>query len=268
MFDLVFLSRQNIEKFIGLKTVVLDNVITDNLLDRLISLPNLSSLIINQLDCELKGYIRCSSILCLPALKYCKVSYEGRVLFGSLSDTFNQSSPIEHLVINGKFNLNELPNLLSCVPHLRRLSIDCLCLFDRQRIKPFSTISDKLTHVSLKLERIKFNRFEPFITHLFHNLQVFRISTDNDEDYLDANRWERLILSNMILLRVFDIQHSYHAYDDSNQLIYDTRIKQFTSSFWTERQWYFAHQHHKVGNMNYGMFYSIQPYRYRKRNYF
>jgi hypothetical protein len=268
IIDLVFPSLENVQKFVGLKILILDNIISTDLLDCLISLPNLSSLIINQPDCKSYVDMNFHSIIRLPALKYCKISCEGRVLFDSPSDTSNESSPIEHLVINSKFDFNELPYLLSCVPHLRRLSIDCLYRNYDSRSRAFSKVSDKLTHVSLKLERIDFDRFEPLIINLFSSLQVLRISPSDDIAYLDAKRWEQLILSHMTHLRVFDIRYVHKARRDSSCLTQDALIKQFTSSFWVERRWFFAHRYRKVNRINDGIFYSIQPYRYRKRKRF
>jgi hypothetical protein len=172
---------------------------------------------------------------------------------------------MEDLVINNEFDLNELPKLLSCFPCLRRLSIDNLYFFRRFGIPTFSNVLNQLTHVSLKLKNIKFNQFEPFIINLFHHLHVFRISTDNDKEYLNADRWERLISSHMIYLRAFDIQHLYSIRDVNDQWVYDDLISQFTSSFWIERQWYFGYQHPEENRSQYGIFYSIQPYRYSEK---
>jgi hypothetical protein len=269
MVDSVFSSVENTENFIGLKTVILDNIISQDLFHRLTYLPNLSSLIINQTSgTAATEYIYCHSIVCLPTLKYCKIFCKEKISFESPSNTLNESNSMEHLVINNEFDLNEIPKLLSCFPRLHRLSFDDLFFFPRFGMQTSSKLLNILTHVSLKLKLIKFNRFEPFIIHLFHNLQVFRISTDNDKEYLNAKRWERLISSHMMYLRIFDIQHTYSVRDNNDQLTYEDSIKQFTSSFWVKRQWYFGYQHPEGNRPQYGIFYSIQPYRYSKRLFF
>ena len=81
------------------------------------------------------------------------------------------------------------------------------------------------------------------ITYILKNGEVLRISTSKDREYLNAQRWEQLILSSMTHLRIFDIQCLYQVRNETYQSKYNQLIKQFTSSFWTQRQWYFAHQH-------------------------
>lgn len=269
MFNLIFSSIENTEQFIELETLVIDNVISQDFLYRLISLPNLSSLIINQSDHTVTEHIYCHSIVRLPRLKYCKISCKAKISFESSLNTLNESNSMEHLIINNEFDLNQLSKLLSCFPCLHRLSIDSLYFFRRFGIPTFSNRLNQLTHVYLQLKNIKFDQFESFIIHLFHHLQVLQISTDNDKEYLNAVRWERVISFHMIHLRIFDIQHLYSVRDVNDQWIYDDLISQFTSLFWLERQWYFGYQHPEENRSQYGLFYSIQPYRYSEReNYF
>jgi hypothetical protein len=269
MFNDIFSSSENIKKFIGLKTVVLDNVLSLNHVNRLESLPNLSSLIINQSNHTKMIDINCQSILYLPTLKYCKLSFKGNILFELQSNTSNQLSTIEHLVIKGEFNIHELPYLLSCIPNLRRLSIDSLYRSYDWRVRTFSQLSNRLTHVSLKLKNIKFRLFELFLINYFRNIQVLRISTSDDDEYIDANKWEKLISSHLVNLRIFDIQHTNPFRSRNDHLEYDNRIKQFTTSFWINRQWYFACQYpERISRSNYNLFYSIKPYRYNETKFF
>ena len=51
----------------------------------------------------------------------------------------------------------------------------------------------------------------------------------HDITYLDANRWEQIILSYMSNLQEFHMKHGYCIYSDPHY------INQFTSSFWIER---------------------------------
>ena len=55
-------------------------------------------------------------------------------------------------------------------------------------------------------------------------------------------------------LRIFDINR--RGYGRFHNL-----IDQFNSLFWTERKWFFAHQHTSREDLNWGTFYST-PYRY------
>ncbi|CAF1062997.1 unnamed protein product [Rotaria sordida] len=88
----------------------------------------------------------------------------------------------------------------------------------------------------------------------------------NDVTYADNKRWERLILSHMPNLRVFDIRHEdWPKHANNNQLVLDTQINPFTSSFWIERQWFFEHQCYHLRYTDCTIFYSINPY--RRKNY-
>ena len=107
------------------------------------------------------------------------------------------------------------------------------------------------------------------IKNRFHQLQLLRISISDNEAYLDANRWQKLILTSMPFLRIFDFQHKqfvhkFPAYEDH----YHALINQFNSSFWSERQWFFAHQHYIQGCVGRAIFYSIHPYRYENVTFF
>ncbi|CAF1049228.1 unnamed protein product [Adineta steineri] len=79
--------------------------------------------------------------------------------------------------------------------------------------------------------------------------------------------WEQLILSHMPKLRIFDIRHEDLPIDitidnhNGNQVVLNNSIDKFTSSFWSERQWFFTQQfvHEAYGNCT--TFYSTNPYR-------
>ncbi len=76
--------------------------------------------------------------------------------------------------------------------------------------------------------------------------EVLRLTTTMDESYLDAKRWEQLILSSMPNLSVFDFNHDNHLVLDNSAPYHDI-LKQFTSQFWIEKQWFFTHQHNWEG---------------------
>ena len=119
---LAFPSLYHVQNFLKLKTVVLDNILSENLLNYLSTLPNIGSLIINLIDSKSARYINFHSIICLPRLKYCKISYQEQILFKFSDDHIINTSPIEHLVINGKLAIDHLLPIVSHLPHLSRLS--------------------------------------------------------------------------------------------------------------------------------------------------
>jgi hypothetical protein len=79
---------------------------------------------------------------------------------------------------------------------------------------------------------------------------------------MDANRWKQLITFYLPNLRIFDIQFDVFVSDTDDSSSIETRMNQFTSPFWIERQWFLSHQfsHTKFGRRI--VFYSTNPYRY------
>jgi len=263
--DLVFSPPRIITKFVHLETLVLDNIngkYLNKILDYLVVLPNLHSLIIHPIDYILYPSILFDKIFRLHQLKYSKITYQTKEDESPFSIYFSEydSSPIEYLVINTHFPIDSLNNLLHCLPKLRHLSINSLVNshFIDDDGYPIVSLTD-LKYVSLKIVSINFNAFEIVIKNFFHHVEVLRISTKYSQAYLDAQRWERVILSYMPNLRIFDIDHEGIVRD--NQLTFHDFVKQFNSSFWMERQWFFTHQHNWQKNLNSGLFYSTDPYR-------
>jgi len=122
-----------------------------------------------------------------------------------------------------------------------------------------------LTHISFKIVSINFDQFEQMIVHIFPTVQVLHLTVkDYNEDsvYMDANKWKQLILSHIPNLRVFDIQLDFTLSNNADQLKIETKINQFTTPFWIERQWFFAHHFYQSRNENRLIFCSTDPYRY------
>jgi len=123
--EYIFPITENIIIYSQLQTLFLDNIESEyleNLLSRLTVLSNLSSLTIHVGRGTNKINIY-NLIFQLPVLKYCKLSFEDHTPLGSLPISTNISSPIEHLLIEDNYDINEVDALLSYVPQLRRLSI-------------------------------------------------------------------------------------------------------------------------------------------------
>jgi hypothetical protein len=270
IIDLIFSPVRITSNFIRLETLIFDNIKPKylvNILNHLSSLPNLSSLVIipvgrfgNPNDFYLQ-------IFRLPALKYCKMSLKEHFENYPLPIAINLTSPIEHLVINNSFYLNHLHALLSYIPHLRRLSIHSLIGSHNLQTELNLTKLNNMTHIFLNIITINFDQFESMSKILFNQLQILRISINNDRIYLNANRWEQLILFSIPQLRIFDFQYTdlLENDNDHNQLIYNSVINQFSSSFWTERKWFFAYQFYSEEYRNQVILYSINPYRYKKK---
>jgi hypothetical protein len=259
--DLIFSPVRIASYFTRLETLIFDNIKSKylvNILHHLSSLPNLSSLIIIPIGLSQNRNDIYYNIFRLPALKYCKLSLTERFGSNPLPISTNITSPIEHLVINHHIDLEHLNAILSYVPQLHRLTCHSLDGLYGNQSDTFSVVLNNLTHVSLNMINMSFVQFESMIRNLFNYLQVLRISTNNDREYLNANRWEQLIGSFMPHLRIFDFQHinSVENNDEINQT-----LDQFSSPFWYKRKWCFGYQLYLEGYRNRVIFYSINPYR-------
>jgi hypothetical protein len=184
-------------------------------------------------------------------------------MVSSLSFATSKYSPIEYLAINNNVYIDVLNFILSYVPQLRRLKIPVL--FEpvlQRRWNSFLIELKYLTHISFTLGVIIIDNLELLVKELFHNLQVLRINTSYDITHLDADLWQHLILSYMPNLKIFDFQY-YRSVGSAKRQptsTYETRINKFNSSFWIERQWFFAIQYPSERYRNV-TFYSTKPYR-------
>jgi hypothetical protein len=266
--DAVFSPSRFITQFVQLETLILDNINNksfNNISDYFIFLPKLHSLTIHFAE-----YIECPSIpfgriFSISKLKYCKITYQTKDQYQIWPIYFSKydRSPIEYLVINTRFPFESFADLLSCLPRLRHLSINCLVNsgymetdMDKE-VRPI--VLKRLKSVSLKLDWISFNRLEDFIKNCFNRIEVLRLTTTYDSEYINAKRWEQLISSYMPNLRVYDVNHP--GYGGDNQLTFHDLINQYNSSFWIDKQWFFTHQHDWHEHLNSGIFHSTDPYR-------
>ena len=259
IFTLPSTPFHNFLQFPRLETLILENIesrILENLLLQLNSLANLSTLSITPIDDVRNENVLYQRIFCLPVLHYCKVSIKNRLSTRLLPVSNAQYSSIKHLVIDHHCSIDYLNVLLSYLPQLTRLScnhLTKLTIFQHSHRQPI--VLNNLTHLSFKIENFNFRDLELFFTKLSHQLQVFHFSTDYDVTYLDANRWEQLILTKMSHLRIFDIQ--LISKDILNQLASYVSIEQFMTSFWFKRNWFFRYEYEP----SFAAFYSIKPCR-------
>jgi hypothetical protein len=69
---------------------------------------------------------------------------------------------------------------------------------------------------------------------MFEHLEIFLRHISSQ--YLDANRWERLITNHLPYLRKFEFHYWNSDSDAHFFLLYDSHIDHFLSPFWIERQ--------------------------------
>jgi hypothetical protein len=123
-----------------------------------------------------------------------------------------------------------------------------------------------LRNISLKLTHVSFHEFELLIVDFFHQARVLRIVVQCAEfdgvnrEYVNADRWERLISTYMSDLNVFDFQYKCPMLrNDDRPQVFETQINKFTSPFWVKHHWFFEYQHCPRSNTT--IFYSRNPYR-------
>ncbi|CAF1017781.1 unnamed protein product [Rotaria sp. Silwood1] len=265
---IIFSQPHLILNFIRLQTIILDNVLDRNFhkfFDYLLYLTTLHAITISFVQHISSLDIIFSQIFRLSTLKYCKIEYQQFLLIDFIN---YESSSIEYLIINGHLLFSALHNLLCCLPKLQHLSINYLDKIDYyEESNKLSSIQLKyLKHVSLKLDHVDFDEFEKTIKEFFRHIQILRLTIVYDETYLDAKRWQQLILFHMSYLRIFYINHQGNV--NNNNLTYHDIINQFNSSFWNENKWFFTYQHQWKYRIDTGIFYSTGPYRRKYYMYY
>ncbi|UJR11623.1 hypothetical protein I4U23_015804 [Adineta vaga] len=195
----------------------------------------------------------------LPSLRSLKVSslQQANCLFLSLFEPILQTSSIKYLIIDHPCTDHDILTILSSTPYLSHLTCrksvnkSWGLFYTSQSI----TMSD-LIYLSVQQCLMTFDDFEIFIQRISSKLQILKIVTFNDSSYLNANRWEQLISTNMLLLRKFYFE--YHEYYDENYMLTSNHrlTNQFTCQFWLQRQWIFD-----IRFANLEIIYSVNPYR-------
>jgi hypothetical protein len=267
----LFNTLFSFNSFFHLQSIIFNKITTKKmilLLHDFISLPQLFSLTINIIDHSNENNILCQLIFHLPVLKYCKISFDNSRQEFPLPITDKkllQNSSIEYLIINGFYNIDGLIPILSNMSKLHHFS--CNSLWSSNNfIENSERISSSLKYLSLKLDDVSFEKFKSIISQFDFRLKVLHITALFDKKYLDANRWEKLILNYMPKLNIFDYECHCNTIDDNDQnKIYHHLIEKFHSSFWLERNWFFGHRHGQFYNKTYAYVYSIKPYRYKRK---
>jgi hypothetical protein len=230
-----------------------------SILSNLLTLPQLSTLILNIPDIKKQITNVYRIVLKLPMLEYFKFNAQNSNSFISLPiPTDQQYSPIKALFIHHYCTFNELSNIISYTPKLR-----CLyCLknninsFDTELILP--NLLTNLTNLYLFMYEIEYEKFEIYISKIGLKLKTFRCFTLSEDLYfLDAIRWEELIKKYLPQLKEFVFQYREYADNEYQSPEYIGKQNQFISSFWIERQWEFQVQFDR----NY-IIYAIYPYEY------
>jgi hypothetical protein len=123
-------------------------------------------------------------------------------------------------------------------------------------------ISIHLIYLRIHVSHVTFDEFEIFIRQLRPKLKVLMFSTSSEEmAYMDAYRWERFLLQDLLQLKKFSLQY-HERNDDKDESNIDFReTNPFFSSFWFKRQYTF-----EIEPQCEHIVYSVRPYRYIEKN--
>ncbi|CAF0796275.1 unnamed protein product [Adineta steineri] len=270
LIDYFFTSCTFDYLFTRLESFTLSNVKSENLisiLTNLAFLPRLFSLNVTCIDKIRSRSFIYYLIISLPVLKYCQLYID---IWNEDFDYLipnNRYSSLEYLTIGTKCSLNELCELLIYTPQLKRLS--CTLSASNNTLNEISQIPVCLNTIHLQLEDISFDEFQWLISSFSLQLQVLSVSTQGDIEFLDAHRWQQFISCQMPVLKKFYFQYQTMI---SGLLVtpeyYYDLMKEFDSSFWHEKQWFFTYQHYKSNDGDSWItFYSTKPYRWSRYDF-
>jgi hypothetical protein len=232
--------------FNHLQSLVINSITAQKLhvlLEQLTSLPRLYSLIVG-VNGDLKSFDDIyQSIFHLPFLKYNELSFgPWRIPLSLPFATDEQVSSIEYLNIDIDLDLNELISILSYTPHLRHLTCQRLTNYSFNIGRTMTMPLPNLTYIHLDNCHLQFNELEILLKIISSPLQVLRFTISENLEYLSAERWQKLILEYLPHLRKFKFAYEEKVFENFQLNFSHEQMKQFTSSFWIERQWYFGIQ--------------------------
>lgn len=179
-------------------------------------------------------------ILSLPVLKRFIVlnRYNGLrfVLRIELPTAINsKSSSIEYLKIENAASVRAIISLLKRLPSLHHLSCGLFSEFDHITSDLETIHLPHLKRLSIRNDLVDFDHLETLIKSIGHHVEIFKLEETFDENYLDAERWKRLIEKFLPRLKVFEME-CLEIGSTYIGLIYDA-FRPFFSPFWTERGW-------------------------------
>jgi len=235
------------DSFTRLESTILSEISRENTISALFylkSLPKLSSLTIElEDDYYPDGSIIVEFIFQLPTLKYLSITTNPWEFDIDIPRTINSKpSPIERMILNVYFRVSELITIVQHTPKLKYLS--CIRIDDSVDINlnDQSPLLTQLTHLSIKNFQADFTEFEYLIKRISSQLQILYLKASNFRSFLSENRWRQLINKHMPVLREFHFGRPEEIDDEGHDYDYfepDIEVlKAFTSSFWTDRNWY------------------------------
>lgn len=257
IFDQIFPTPEDIVSYSQLQAIFFDKIeskLLESLLKHSAILLKLSSLSIH-LDKNTYSTNIFILILNLPMLKYCKLLFEGHYTRVSLPTSTNISSPIEYLIIDAQFYLEEINILLSYFPKLRRLSIKTYS----PKVLVLILLKNS-TRLSFALDDLKNNRVEEFIKEHHDQIKLFHFSVVHGYLFDTIERLKKTILSYLPYSKVFYFHHPRDILCDYILEIYNTYFIRDGRYMSGTKQWFFTHESMSDEELH-NIFCSFQPHR-------
>ncbi|CAF4258220.1 unnamed protein product [Rotaria sp. Silwood2] len=237
-FFLWFTINSSLSCLESLRIYDIESIRLISFLINLASLPHLFSLSIKTSNTyeNLNDIYRL--IFTLSILKWCRFIFHRKNSSFSLPLAINkQQSTIEYLSIHHRCTLNEVHSIISYTSQLRRLDLCHKFEIDSNIRTILPIILSNLTDVSIHMHHVKFDEFEIFIRKVCSKLKILRVNTRSpDIAFLNAYRWEKLILQSLPQLEEFHLRYYERGGSVYKYSIYNGGPNQFISSFWIERQ--------------------------------
>ena len=186
------------------------------------------------------GQVLCL-ILSLPVLRRCIIIHQNlsdnRMPKIMLPIAINSKpSPIEYLRIYNAGSVETIFSLLKHMPKIRYLDCDLSPRID-EITGEFETIHlPHLKQLFIGSALMTMNQCEGFLTGIGHRVEVLKLERDDEGDYLDAGRWERLIKKYLPHLKVFEMKCVDIKLEKLGRI--DDSIVPFYSKFWIEHGWF------------------------------
>ena len=219
----------------------------------------------NDFDDDLQTIYR--SIFALPVLKFYKFTLSemnDRICGISLPMANpNQLSTIQYLEMTHSCSIDELGHIVSYTPELRHLKF---INNDEFYSETGILLLPNLTHLSISANQLNFDDFEMFIKNVHCSLEVLHFTVRSeykDTSYLDAPRWEQLILQSLPQLKEFAFEYYRYGSDEHDFNKPDGEHNRFTSPFWLSRRWIY-----QLTIDDEQFIHSVIPYKYMKRKFF
>ena len=207
------------------------------------------------------------SIFALPVLKFYKFTLSemnDRICEISLPMAKpNQLSTIQYLEMTHSCSIDELGHIVSYTPELRHLKF---INNDEFYSETGILLLPNLTHLSISANQLNFDDFEMFIKNVHCSLEVLHFTVRSeykDTSYLDAPRWEQLILQSLPQLKEFAFEYYRYGSDEHDFNKSDGEHNRLTSPFWLSRRWIYQLTIDDVQFIH-----SVIPYKYMKRKFF